>query len=474
MSFFYGGWNGALAHLYQSVFGRRRLAPNLVTLPTELHFEVLELLEWDDILCLRGVCKCLYDLSKTRRIWLYLFKHYAATVFPKPFPLPKPLQYCSRNTLEGLVCEYFRYSKELPQRLVRARQFTPPLSVWQSYLLPGGRWAILSHCNGSLSYLDFHDDDLKATPLTPPPWEVGSDVFIALAVDIDHDSETLAFNIAIAFHMEESDGINQEVHVWSVAVDYNSNWDAVGLSATLLSAFPEDPLRSIDTCSLHGDYVAYRCQDNVSIVNWREVNGPRAQFSRRVLRCLGDYCVLSPRWLFNHCNGTSELWDIQTAPIAWKSLSFEAPGGMAACVWRHTSAAVVLKEPWLKRFSKPGYDVFVLPGWKEYEAIMIPVACSLDATTPMPVCIPLTTASKQERAGGIPSSYSYGYKVTLKDDTLHFLRFPWPGVEEARSQIRLDKVPANRALRGFAQVDIVPTRVLFSLRGNDCVYLEFT
>lgn len=104
---------------------------------------------------------------------------------------------------------------------------------------------------------------------------------------------------------------------------------------------------------------------------------------------------------------------------------------------------------------------------------MFPFAPSSAEDMPSPIIIPLTTTSVKERAGGIPSAYSYGYNVTLHDDILHFLRFPWPGVEEARSQVCLDRVPANSSLRGFAQVDVVPTRVLFSHPESDCVYLEF-
>ncbi|KAH6908730.1 hypothetical protein BKA70DRAFT_1278584, partial [Coprinopsis sp. MPI-PUGE-AT-0042] len=172
--------------------------------------------------------------------------------------------------------------------------------------------------------------------------------------------------------MDEGHHVRQEVQIWSVAIEYDSNWDAVGLTATLLSTFPEDPRRQILHCSLHGDYVAFGWQEIIYVVNWREANGTSAQFPRRIFNFCGhgEFYVVSARWFFAHFRGTSKIWDMHSAPITQKSISFEASQRRASCVWSDTSDTVTLPQPWLQRFSRPGHDIFIIPKRNQHEALM--------------------------------------------------------------------------------------------------------
>lgn len=231
-------------------------------------------------------------MSKTRRIWLYLFKHYSIADIPKPFPLPRPLHHCSSRDLEELVCRYFFYLRNPPIRVARVRTFSPRRPIWEGRLLPGGRWTILSRQDGSLLYVDCYGENSKAHTLIPPPpgWRTGTEVFVSFSIDIDTSCETLAFNIAWAIRQKLGANVGEyrhEVQIWSVAVDFDDSWEAIGLSATKLASFPEDPFCSIDHCSLRGDLLAYRQNSFLTLVDWREANGTKRIFPRRVFQCPG-------------------------------------------------------------------------------------------------------------------------------------------------------------------------------------------
>ena len=95
----------------------------------ELQVQILSLLEWDDVLCVRRVGFPLHKpmisllespffLVSTRpvgtstmspwldRYWLALFKWYSATVFPQPICLEKPLDLYSDVELEYLILRW--------------------------------------------------------------------------------------------------------------------------------------------------------------------------------------------------------------------------------------------------------------------------------------------------------------------------------------------------------------------------------
>ncbi|KAH6910433.1 hypothetical protein BKA70DRAFT_123925 [Coprinopsis sp. MPI-PUGE-AT-0042] len=452
-----------------------RLPPNLSRIPPELQSQVLGYLEWDDILNLRQVSKYLYNVSRARSIWLQLFKRYSIAIFPKPFPLPRPLQYCSADTLESLIRGYLLSLQRPPQRVVRCRHFSAPHLVWYFHMLPGGQWVLLVNRDGSLSFVDFSGEDLTASPLTPSPWKkIAAELDVTYSVDVKDDSETLTFNVALALREDKGPGRQrQEVYIWSVGVEFDENYNALGLSATLLSTFPEDPYHELRRCSLRGNFVAYQLDDTVFVVDWRKASGTSQRFPRRVFyRYLGDYYVVSERWLLVHFNGDTKLLDITSAPIFWTSSLFESPGKQLICVGQWKSSLVRLHWPWLKRYSKQGNDVFILPTRNEHQALLIPQSQAQDAM-PTPSLLPLGATGKHSKTC-IPTGLSFDYRVSVLDHRLHFRKLPWFGAHDTQPDhiVDLGLLQEFSALHCALYVDVIPTRVLLGDWRSECVFLE--
>ncbi|KAF9529683.1 hypothetical protein CPB83DRAFT_725658, partial [Crepidotus variabilis] len=74
-------------------------------LPVELLAEMMQLLDWKDILRLRQLCRRLDTASRERSVWLSIFLPYSA-VLPRLFWLEKPLAMHSSAELEKVIVRW--------------------------------------------------------------------------------------------------------------------------------------------------------------------------------------------------------------------------------------------------------------------------------------------------------------------------------------------------------------------------------
>ncbi|KAH6917816.1 hypothetical protein BKA70DRAFT_1245385 [Coprinopsis sp. MPI-PUGE-AT-0042] len=292
MTIFYRAYHGLSSCLSSSSPKPLPVGASLATLPAELQVEILADLEWDDILRVRQTCRTLADVSRARQVWLTLLQHYFDSVFPKPFPLPRPLVHCSAQDFEDLVLGYFGW----PQRHATGNSGHHMLNFYGPtvHFLPGGRWVLLQRTNGSIDYLNLDDAEMVPKPLIPHPFEEKDWLRVNLSFDFKTSMSTLAFNVAISswFQGKDANGIPEReldqmvISIWSVSVEFDLQGNAVGMASTRLSSFKEKPPHVTEGISLLGDHVTYAFRGmGFVVVNWKQAGGaaclkfPRVYFS---------------------------------------------------------------------------------------------------------------------------------------------------------------------------------------------------
>ncbi|KAH6896475.1 hypothetical protein BKA70DRAFT_1316561 [Coprinopsis sp. MPI-PUGE-AT-0042] len=260
--------------------------PRLATLPAEILVEVALNTDWNDILRLRQTCRSFADAAKARHVWLSLFRRYHATVFPKPFPLPRPLDLCTSRDFETLVVGYFGWPQRYTNKPHEQRTFN--IRAEHSHLLPGGCWALFVQPDGSVLSLHLEAPNASPQPLTPP--SIGAPfchLGTKVSFDFDLGISPLSFNLAVVHWSIGSDSSGtdfgymgdrmQYFYIYSVVARFDEQGNALGLHATEVASFKETTSHEwpIQCISLLGDHIYYSLLNypHSIIVNWKEVNG---------------------------------------------------------------------------------------------------------------------------------------------------------------------------------------------------------
>ncbi|KIM42140.1 hypothetical protein M413DRAFT_444608 [Hebeloma cylindrosporum] len=182
----------------------RRRQSKFESLPSETLVEIFLHLGWRDILLSREVCKRLFEISKSRPIWLSLL-HQCSMILPRPPTLDRSVDLYTTQELEDLVVS--RISAEVAWRSrkdPRYREIALPNGFGEAdiVLVDGGRWLL------ALSELQVHYGcilayDLDAPEIQEPAvivrpqdaWDAQRAFF--MAVDMDKNEPTLTFNVCI-------------------------------------------------------------------------------------------------------------------------------------------------------------------------------------------------------------------------------------------------------------------------------------
>ncbi|KAF6765458.1 hypothetical protein DFP72DRAFT_203827 [Ephemerocybe angulata] len=273
-------------------------SPFLLDLPTEVLIVIAGELEWEDILRLRKVNRALSKISQSRDVWQTVYLRYLGTRIPRPYFLPKPLHACGADDLEKAVVDW---EAEWPE-VIRTRQRILDFSLNgmrqipnEVELVPGGRWILWGHRDGSVSYSDLEDNSGNGlfNPLISPPFDNEEPLITKALLAVDYAAEQegnqdvhhlRCFRIAVATCRRDSlsgERNTTQVDVWCVEVTYDDNGQAIGLRvkarlATFQDYWPE--VRSDRPFALRGNFLAYGGVHGLEhpvavIVDWTEANG---------------------------------------------------------------------------------------------------------------------------------------------------------------------------------------------------------
>ncbi|KDR70089.1 hypothetical protein GALMADRAFT_214832 [Galerina marginata CBS 339.88] len=139
----------------------RRATFNLITLPPEVIVEILKHMDWKTILRALQTCNKLFEVSKTRSIWVTLFNRCTETLLYPP-RLVQPIHHYSTAELENLLV------RGLSSK-VGWNSYRPPterltkddiLGTAGKVLLEGGRWLLT--CGNNIDggeHVHFYDLD---------------------------------------------------------------------------------------------------------------------------------------------------------------------------------------------------------------------------------------------------------------------------------------------------------------------------
>ncbi|KAF6755071.1 hypothetical protein DFP72DRAFT_897141 [Ephemerocybe angulata] len=255
-------------------------------------------LEWEDILRLRKVNRALSKISRSRDVWQTIYLRYLGTRIPRPYFLPKPLHVCGADDLEKAVVDWeAEWPKVIPTKqrvldfsLNGMRQIPNEVE-----LVPGGRWILWGHPDGSVSYSDLEDNSGNGlfNLLISPPFDNEEPLKTKALLAVDYATEQegnqdvhhlRCFRIAVATCRRDSlsgERNTTQVDVWCVEVAYGDNGQAIGLRvkarlATFQDYWPE--VRSDRPFALRGNFLAYGgvhgLEHSLAVVlDWTEANG---------------------------------------------------------------------------------------------------------------------------------------------------------------------------------------------------------
>ncbi|KIM42141.1 hypothetical protein M413DRAFT_444609 [Hebeloma cylindrosporum] len=174
------------------------------SLPSEILVEIFMHLGWRDVLLSRGVSRRLFEISKSRPIWLSLL-HQCSVMLPRPPTLDGPVDLYTNQELEDLVVS--RISAEVAWRSrkdPRCREITLPEGFGQAgiALVDGGRW-LLALSERQVHYGCVLAYDLDAPVIQEPEFIIrpqdarDAQHAFFIAVDVDKKEPTLTFNVSI-------------------------------------------------------------------------------------------------------------------------------------------------------------------------------------------------------------------------------------------------------------------------------------
>ncbi|KAF9036880.1 hypothetical protein BJ165DRAFT_616767 [Panaeolus papilionaceus] len=248
--------------------------------------EIMQYLEWHELLKLRQVSSVLNVATRERALW-----HACIRSSPSRFALRKHIKSCSSQELE----DTFLRVQKVDRRWVNPEQGPPPhvrqldglgwLHPHNCMMLPGGRWLLRLEDNTELVYADLSSVNLQWRTLVAPdpkfnrPWVLPWSK-IDHIVDINANAECLTFNVVITtpLHWNVDVGpMPTRFDIWHCTPEFGERGDEVGLAATLLSTFEELGITVHKaTVALRGDFIAcgfmygsYR----IIVTNWKEASG---------------------------------------------------------------------------------------------------------------------------------------------------------------------------------------------------------
>ncbi|KAF6755073.1 hypothetical protein DFP72DRAFT_347475 [Ephemerocybe angulata] len=272
---------------------------SLLDLPTEVLIVIAGNLEWNDVLRLRKVNRDFRKISQSRDVWRTIYLRYLGTRIPRPYFLPKPLHICGADDLEKAVVDW---EAEWP-KVIRAKSTVLEFSLpgmpqlpSEVDLVPGGRWILWGHSDGSVSYSDLENTsgNNPFNLLISPPFDNEEPLIteVRLAVDYATEQEETpdnhhlgCFRLAVATCRRESlpgERDTTQVDIWCLEVMYDHNGQTVGLGvkarlATFQAHWPE--VRSDRPLALRGNFLTYGAVHSLGlpavavIVDWTEANG---------------------------------------------------------------------------------------------------------------------------------------------------------------------------------------------------------
>ncbi|TFK62267.1 hypothetical protein BDN72DRAFT_848854 [Pluteus cervinus] len=295
----------------------------LLFLPAELLSDILKSLSWRDVMRARLTCTRLRKISKTA--WRSIARQEPRNTWW----LDKSVDAHTEDELEFLYVR--RQNAEIGFAMLAKgaspRQRTVSvgeLGTDSHYLLPGGRWLLLSTHMGSILYFDLAASDIRANVLIPEqPFQCAA----LLCPDQDASSPTLRFHLGLVRQDIDSLTPQEPLEVWKVDVVCDDTGGAVGLRAVCLKSFMPEPPGYIVALSLLGDSLAYSHRDfdrpMTAVVSWKSIEGPN--YPKRVFFPSGTSCarLLPNNLLFSTCKHGACVIPISSLPEATVIASFD-------------------------------------------------------------------------------------------------------------------------------------------------------
>ncbi|KAF9480916.1 hypothetical protein BDN70DRAFT_920158 [Pholiota conissans] len=191
----------------------------LLTFPNELLVEILGHLSWRNILVVRRTCKLLFDVSKSRAIWVSLFLRFSREGTVPPV-LDRPLKRYTVAELENIVLK--RISSEVrwahsekPHEWKFRAQY--PSDEDCVLLLDGGRWLLaMFQENAKWGRVYVYDLDGKACPkiIISLGIEGRMDQFNSWHMDADrdlnNDDSSLSFTLCLTSTYRPADDLGRD------------------------------------------------------------------------------------------------------------------------------------------------------------------------------------------------------------------------------------------------------------------------
>ncbi|KIM44245.1 hypothetical protein M413DRAFT_377682 [Hebeloma cylindrosporum] len=287
---------------------------DLCELPVELLTMILEDLDWTDVLRVRETCKKLQEISKARSIWLNLCRpHLTATeTAPQILHLERPIHLHTSSELEYHFLRLKSASigwetDDLSPS--RRREIVTTSNPSCMYMVEGGRWFLVASDMGSISYFDLEASDPTEISLVPKQFQDKTTGFVAMAIDVDHGSSFLAFNLVVSYSLSGRpvhDFKHHRVQLWKVSLTLDEQQRGIGLSAEHLASFPQElDIWRVWALSLHGTHLAlsvtcpeYDERHRTFVIDWKQADGDSTNYSRRLLHpCYGQVTTVCLRFL---------------------------------------------------------------------------------------------------------------------------------------------------------------------------------
>ncbi|KAG5649477.1 hypothetical protein H0H81_003595, partial [Sphagnurus paluster] len=319
-------------------------------LPIELIMKVMQETDWYALMALRKTCKFFYQISKETMVWRSQFHRYRAQhKYTPSLTLIAPLETYSAAELEDWIS--FRMSADAgwvskSTQPTRVRNIKNHVKVSTSALIPGGRWLLVGGHDGSVVVYDLDKSTPQGKVLAQHPCIALS----CIAIDIDIDSPTLAFIMALAAvysgHMEDAN-----IHMW--AVHQVGGGEVAFLEANHLKSFSAHGVRIFHSISLRGRLFGrmskYRVDDTIELFDWDKSSSSlrckavitlHNQAALHIHVLPGNRVLVFSRSLVTIYQAVSDI-DVQTISKTTK------PPAHMDLVWQHASASksIVYRGP---------------------------------------------------------------------------------------------------------------------------------
>ncbi|KAF9448983.1 hypothetical protein P691DRAFT_775008 [Macrolepiota fuliginosa MF-IS2] len=168
-------------------------------LPLELLSDIASYLDFSDILSISQATGRLREATKARVVWHALAKEYSARHFHNVRPENGTIDTLPTDDLRKwvfprLVLDEMWKKDMIPPPRARFLDVPRPMDCWE--LLPGGRWLITGHREGSVNFYDLNMENPVCQSLFQSSSMKGTRF---IATSIDHGAPVLEFTIAISY-----------------------------------------------------------------------------------------------------------------------------------------------------------------------------------------------------------------------------------------------------------------------------------